>query len=198
MFAITMGVVVFLLSRLRGRAGGAYGFVFLIVLSFAIAYPVVDEFTGGTLTDRYSEESTTGRTELIEEDIAFWTENPIFGVGVGKLKESRESGQRAAHTEFSRVLGEHGLFGVVALIVLGISLLRNLLKGDRDIGRIIVSACICWGLLFMAGNALRLVAPAFMLGLSFAQFSNANLPDRKTLIEILRRRLHSSRVSESV
>jgi len=86
----------------------------------------------------------------------------------------------------------------VAVIVLGISLLRNLLKGDRDVGRIIVAACICWGLLFMAGNALRLVAPAFMLGLSFAQFGNANLPDRKTLLELLRRRLHSSRVSESV
>jgi len=47
-----------------------------IVLSFAVAYPVVDEFTGGSLTDRYSEETTTGRTELIEEDITFWTENP--------------------------------------------------------------------------------------------------------------------------
>jgi len=189
---------VFLLSRLRGRAGGAYGFVFLIVLSFAIAYPVVDEFTGGTLTDRYSEETTSGRTELVQEDITFWTDNPVFGVGVGKLKESRESGERAAHTEFSRLLGEHGLFGVVALIVLGISLLRNLFSSDRDVGRIIVAACICWGLLFMAGNALRLVAPAFMLGLSFAQFGKGNLPDRKTLIEILRRRLHSSRVGESV
>ena len=198
MFAITMGVVVFLLSRLRGRAAGAYGFVFLIVLSFAIVYPVVDEFTGGSLTDRYSEETTTGRTELIQEDIYFWTDNPIFGVGVGKLKEARQSGERAAHTEFSRLLGEHGLFGVVALIALGISLLRNLFKGDRDVGRIIVAACICWGLLFMAGNALRLVAPAFMLGLSFVQFSNGNLPDRKTLLEMLRRRLHSSRVSESV
>jgi O-antigen ligase len=195
MFVASVAVVVVLLVRMKGKAARGYGFVLLAVLAVVLVYPLVDEFTGGKLTDRYTEETTTGRTQLIEEDLSFWSENPIFGVGVGGLKDLRESGGRAAHTEFTRVLGEHGLFGLTSLIVLGIALVSNFLRRGRDVFYLISAACICWGLLFMGGNAMRLVAPAFVLGLSFAQFANTSSPSLKELAERLLARRRSMRAS---
>ena len=63
-------------------------------------------------------------------------ENPILGVGVGKLKELRfekEGIMAATHNEMSRILGEHGSFGLVAFLILLLTPLVYRLENNKNI-----------------------------------------------------------------
>ena len=93
--------------------------------------------TSGLIDKRYANQDArgreklsklTGREQLIESEFNMFLENPIFGVGVGKNKEYRleTTGLDAAsHNEITRMLAEHGMFGLFALIILLITTLIN-------------------------------------------------------------------------
>ncbi len=61
----------------------------------------------------------TGRTALLEADIEAFKENPLFGVGYGgSLRYHMRYGQAlTAHTEFTRLLAENGIFGLLYMLV---------------------------------------------------------------------------------
>ena len=64
---------------------------------------------------------TTGREDIARADLEVWFDNPVLGVGPGVAKEYRAATfgrAAAAHTEFTRLLAEHGILGLVALIIL--------------------------------------------------------------------------------
>jgi len=63
---------------------------------------------------------TSNRYDIVMSDIVIWKNNIIFGVGPGMSKYSRQgnSGTVAAHIEGSRLLAEHGLFGLAICIIL--------------------------------------------------------------------------------
>ena len=64
---------------------------------------------------------STGRSDLMSFELDEFFKNPVLGVGVGKIKELRlesEGIEAASHNEMSRILSEHGLFGLIALIIL--------------------------------------------------------------------------------
>ena len=96
----------------------------LMVWSFALFQ------TGGLIGNRYANEDalgrekediTTGRAELLTTEIDAFKENPFFGLGVGQVKTyfGQELGiSIATHNEISRMLSEHGVFGIFALMVL--------------------------------------------------------------------------------
>ena len=57
-------------------------------------------------------------TAILLADLELWARNPILGVGPGMAAWGREEildARISAHTEFSRLLAEHGLFGAAAL-----------------------------------------------------------------------------------
>src|SRR5690606_30736101 len=69
----------------------------LIALSFGIIFiwGITETTTGGMITNRYTgkdalgrekEDITTGRGELTEAEFVAFKENPIFGLGVGRVK----------------------------------------------------------------------------------------------------------------
>ena len=69
-----------------------------------------------------------------------------------------------AHTEFSRLLAEHGLFGVGCLVLLGVITVR-LVKGRAAGGhKALALAGLAWGFLFMTNAGMRIVAPSFFVG----------------------------------
>lgn len=99
---------------LRDRRRFAYGIATLAVLAAAgyfLVFPWLDSFTGGHLSDRYSKLSFTNREELAKADLLLAVHHPLFGVGLGMAKSARASQLGiggAAHTEFTRLLAEHG------------------------------------------------------------------------------------------
>jgi len=161
-------VAMFFLSRDR-QSRLKVIFVGLLTLAVAnfVVLPRLNSLTGGALTTRFENTSTTGRTEIAESDLKFWDENPILGVGVG-MSMFRDFGWKAAHTEFTRLLAEHGSFGFVALMLLLIAGWRQVMMPESHSRRALVAAMLVWSLLFMSDKAMRLVAPSFTFGLAFA------------------------------
>ena len=74
-----------------------------------------------SLTERFRDLDTTGRLGAATTDLQVFSENPILGVGVGRsieFHDTIEGISLAAHTEYTRLLAEHGLFGLLAIIII--------------------------------------------------------------------------------
>jgi len=170
------GLVVFLYlvrdKQTRFRVLSVAGLLF--VVGQYILVPQLDAFTGGALSERFRDLSPTKRDLLIRADLAIFEEYPILGVGPGMAKYHRGAVvgiTSAAHTELTRLLAEHGLFGLVALFLLILMGLQNFQRERFIQGRAIVTGMVVWTLVYMLANAMRTVAPSFNFGLSFAKFN---------------------------
>ena len=111
-----VGLVALTMSGQRTRVVVAAGLLILVavqVLSWAGA------FTGGESEERLSSTDSTNRADIAEADVRLFFDHPILGVGVGISPLERDFEVFAApHTEYSRLLAEHGVFGLAAIGVL--------------------------------------------------------------------------------
>jgi O-Antigen ligase len=101
----------------------------------AILFVVTNMITGNTLLLRYKGETkgtaegtrkkdlstlTSGRSEIANSDLRMFEENPVWGVGIGQSKVMRPKygyKEIIAHVEFSRLVAEHGIGGLIVIIV---------------------------------------------------------------------------------
>ena len=146
-------------------------FLGLFAVAVAILWPRLDAFTGGTLSARFENSKTTGRTELAEADLQIWKEHPVFGIGVGLAQERRNqliAKDLASHTEFTRLLAEHGLLGLLATALLLLMAWENLRRARGAAAQGIVAAAIVWTFAFMLVSGMRLLAPSLVFGLTFS------------------------------
>ncbi len=130
--------------------------------------------TSGFIDKRYANKDalgrekadiSTGRSNLISFEIDEFLKNPILGVGVGKIKELRQKSEgieAASHNEMSRILSEHGLFGMVAFLILLITPLVFRLKNKSNI---FFYSCYFFWFLTINHSSMRIAAPAFVYGL---------------------------------
>ncbi len=145
----------------------------VIPLAYFVIFPQLDSFTGGAIVERFQNTTSTGRSEYLKADLKVWGENPIFGIGPGLAINERETAitrRGAAHTEFSRLLAEHGLFGLGALLIILYIAVANYRRARTMQTRALVVSLIAWAFIFMLASAMRLAAPSFVLGLSSAAF----------------------------
>jgi O-antigen ligase len=145
-----------------------------------IIIPQIETFTGGALADRYTDTTSTGRVKIAGFDLQIFEDHPLFGVGPGMANPIRKEMGRlaAAHTEYTRMLAEHGLLGAAALLLLVVLGWRTF-RGARTLeARAMVVAMLSWTALFLAIDGTRLVAPALTFGLACA-FSYSSLPPKQ-------------------
>ncbi len=130
--------------------------------------PILENFTQGALSQRFTNFDATGRDSLAAQELAIWGDHPIFGVGPGQAGQYRTGELRGlmAHTEYSRLLAEHGLFGLCAIALILALGLKNIRAAQSVTQRAFTLAFLSWGLLFMFTSAMRTVAPAFLFGLT--------------------------------
>lgn len=155
----------------------------LLLLFLVLVFPTMDAFTGGLLKDRFSDAETTGRTEIVEADIQLFLDNPMFGVGVGASYDLRAQfldHKAMSHTEFSRLLAEHGMFGVAALFFLAYMMISRFREQRILLGKALVAGAAVWACLFMTNAAMRLAAPSFMLGLMYSTILEYGRAGRRT------------------
>jgi hypothetical protein len=141
----------------------------IVVVSYYLIAPALDDFTGGALSARFAETNTTNRYDFMVADFKLWIDNPILGVGPAGSKEVH--GGAATHSEASRLLAEHGLPGLVALLLLGFMAARNVVRAGSVPGRAVYAALGAYSLLMIFSNGMRLVSPAVVYGLCFAVYS---------------------------
>lgn len=158
---------VHLLPQPRQRIRLIYASVVIIPLIFLVLLPRLDAFTSGYLQARYQSLNTTGRDQILQAELAVFTSNPLFGIGPGGGNAARHA---AAHTEYTRLLAEHGIPGLISLMILVAALARAYLRSRDPVSRGIRGGAALWGLTTMAHAAMRIAAMPFMMALMFAEF----------------------------
>ncbi|AUC82057.1 O-antigen ligase [Lacinutrix sp. Bg11-31] len=149
--------------------------------------------TGGFIDKRYNNEDalgrekedvSTGRSDLMAFELNAFLENPFLGIGVGKSKELRfeKTGIKAAsHNEMSRILSEHGLFGLIAF---GILFITPLLLRIRNKSNIFFYSFFLFWFLTINHSSMRIAAPAFVYGLCLLTINYEKPPlHRKQVIQ---------------
>ena len=159
---------VLLMRQLRSALQMTVILALFFLLAYYVVYPRLDEFTGGALSERFQNTRLTGRAEIMDADLKIMAEHPIFGIGVGQAMRERARFFRgfAAHTEFTRLLSEHGSFGCVAALLLVIMGIRNVRVAPTNRGRAVAASLVAYSFCFMTGNGMRMVLPSFAFGLA--------------------------------
>ncbi len=182
--AVAMGGFFFIRDQKARRS-----YILIVLASFLVFYfllfPALEQFTSGALGARLRDTEPTGRIEIIQSDLEVFMENPVCGIGLGQsnYEHARYFRVSNAHTEYSRMLAEHGIFGLLSLLILVVVLGLKFLHKNEPVSKAVIVACMTWGLLFMAHSATRLVAPSFLIGLAFAHFQ-INIPTTESTREV--------------
>lgn len=168
--AAGVGAAFYLMRDARARIGIVLAGASLLVAIDRVVLPRLDAFTGGMLMTRLRRTTTTGRAEIMAADLEVWMRNPIFGVGPGGAYGVRETdiGPVAAHTEFTRLLAEHGFLGLAAFLLLVWMSVAFFLRQETKQGRALVTAFVVWSVVTMLHSAMRLVAPSLVFGMAAA------------------------------
>jgi O-Antigen ligase len=164
----------YLISNIRGRFKINFVLIISVLIGmFIFAYSSFQ--TGGMINKRYSGEDALGRTKsskfsgrekLVESELKMFFDNPITGIGVGVNKQYREEMtgvEAASHNEISRMLAEHGMLGVINLLILIITPLLFFFNNRSNI--FLFSFYFFW-ILTINHAAMRLAAPAFIYALA--------------------------------
>jgi hypothetical protein len=177
---ITAGVcaILFILFYLKQASAGKRKNVLakttLISVVFIITWIITSLLSGGLIDKRYANQDalgrvkkdvSTGRKELIETELLAFKQNPILGIGAGRTKEYRlevTGVESATHNEISRMLSEHGLLGIIALIILLFTpAIRWLFHKDN----LFLLPFLAFWFLTINHSSMRIAAPAFVYGI---------------------------------
>lgn len=140
------------------------------VVALSVTFSSVNDFSGSWLQNRYdtSNTSAAGRRDLVEVDLEVWGRNPLWGVGSGQSSEYHRLGGRtaSAHTEYSRLLAEHGLSGLVAVALLVGMVVGGVRQAQGRWDRLFAAALGVWALTTMLHAATRIAAVGLVFALS--------------------------------
>jgi O-antigen ligase len=162
-----VAAVISLPFLIRGT-GRARSGVLAVMLSLVLLYvflPRLNHFTGGFLSTRYSSSDVTGRDVIAKNELEVWRSHFLTGVGPGRSRSFVVGNLEAAHTEYTRVLAEHGLFGAFSLLMLVVMAARAFLRARSAYAKGIVLALVAWSMVEMAHSATRLGAISLVFAL---------------------------------
>lgn len=159
----------------------------LIVPVLGAIFLVTDQLTGGMLSLRYRGETggtlagdremslavlTSGRSEIVRTDLQMWYDHLFLGVGAGNSALMRPTyGYRviAPHTEYTRLVSEHGLLGFLFACAIVIAPLVIVLNPKYPVvGRAMLGAFALFSLTVMAHSATRLFGTTYLYGIGWA------------------------------
>lgn len=167
-FVVGLAVGLIILVQKPSKFVRSFFFVFLILLIVGVfIFPNLEELTSGAFSSRFKDIDTSSRINLAKADLELFKENLIFGVGPGMASYMRQNIRyTSAHTEYSRLLAEHGILGILSLIFLIYLLVAAFFRTPDIFSRAWMVALAAWPLVEMAHSAMRIAAIAFILGLS--------------------------------
>lgn len=191
---VSLLFIIFYYSKVNliHRKRSAIIIVFIAIIG-ALTWSLSSSRTEGLIDKRYANKDaagrvkkdvSTGRGVLISSELEAFFESPITGIGVGKIKEFRikRTGINAAsHNELSRLLSEHGIAGVLALIILIVYPLFYRIKNRRNF---LFFSFLAFWFLTINHSSMRIAAPALIYGLSLLNvvYEKKNPVHRKRII----------------
>lgn len=172
-------VFYFVYHGLSKRKNVSYYLQYLALSAFFVVgvWLYTSDITKGMLDNRYTgrnasgvkkEDATSGRIDILNEQLASFYESPIVGIGVGNGKFKRQLGNKkvtaASHNEVGRLIEEHGLIGLASLIVLFSSPFGIFLRQTNYQRAFLVAFFLFW-ILTIGHSAMRIAFPSFIYGL---------------------------------
>lgn len=166
--------VLYYFSNANGRKKFSWVFILTGLMTVGIwTYSSLQ--TRGLIDKRYANQDARGRVkkdrlggreEIMDAEVQLFLDDPILGVGVGLSKYKRIKilgGEVASHNEITRMLSEHGLFGIFGLLILFITPLVVYINNKQHL--YFLSFYVFW---FLTINhaAMRIAAPAFIYALA--------------------------------
>ena len=154
-------------------------FKYLIVggVFSAVLWGYTSNATNGMLSNRYEgknasgiakKDVSSGRIKIIRLQLNSFLDNPLgIGVGNGKYKRelSSEHVAAASHNELGRIIEEHGLIGIILLLMLlVIPLIKSFNSNNYQRG-FLISFYLIW-FLTINHSAMRIALAGFIYGLS--------------------------------
>lgn len=170
---LTLLLVIYLYIKKASKLRFIYIFVFLIV-AFSLIWVYTENKTGGLISKRYANQDALGRTKTSKfsgrEDLAageynMFLENPFFGVGAGRGTDIRRESMGdlyASHDEVTRLLAEHGFFGILSLLILIMTPLILFLDNKQHI---FMFCFLLYWFLTINHAAMRTASPSFIYAL---------------------------------
>jgi O-antigen ligase len=160
------------------------GISLVLLISVAI---VANDLTDNYLLYRYQGKTTSevilgrsidgkdyfsGREDILDGELKAFAEKPILGIGIGRGTIYRESDFRsstvASHTEFTRMLAEHGLLGLISIVCAFIILpFRHFLRLSNNIAKQWMLTLFVLSFFILMHSGMRLVLPCIAFGLGF-------------------------------
>ena len=159
---------------------------FGVLLISAIVWISIVSLTDGIIMQRYgfgggdSGEKfildLTGRGLIYKIDLNIFFDHIFSGVGPGQATKLREiygyGKQVVAHTEYSRMLAEHGILGLFSLLMLlGISMSHLLLSCSIK-SKFIKTLFGILAILTLSHSAMRIAMPSFIYGFLFIDYKD--------------------------
>ncbi len=150
----------------------------VLILGLALVIGLVTwgflmRFTEGRIGERFSSTSLTRRDLIAVQDIAIWKKNIILGAGVGSSSIAHSegtAGRVGSHTEYTRLLAEHGLLGALAALMLLKMAARPWFTVPAGFTKAVLLSGASVTLAWMAVSAMRNAAPGLLIGMASAQW----------------------------
>lgn len=138
--------------------------------------PVIQHITDDQFGQRFTSTETTLRGDLVRSELHTWGDNIAFGVGVGMTErtvpgDASELGHLATHTEYSRLLAEHGVLGLGVILVLLALAVRAVRSQRLLVGRVVSVALMTWAAAEATHSATRLAMVPFLFALAALQIT---------------------------
>jgi O-antigen ligase len=154
----------FILRDRKQRIRFFFGMAIVTAVFGEFILPRVEMVTEGAIEKRFNKEGTSGRDDLFRQDLDMFLRNPLLGVGPGMGRRERFYGgdnTAQAHTEYSRILAEHGAFGAIALVVLLLTFYKMGRRAREPWQRGLVAGSVAWMFGMFGHSATRV--PMFIL-----------------------------------
>ena len=175
----------FINTKEQGRFNISRLFIFMSIIFF-MTWIYTSSQTGGLIDKRYAnkdaagrvkESNLSGREQIWNSEIDDFLDNPVFGIGVAKALEIREEKSGgliiASHSEISRTLAEHGMMGILALLVVFFTPIFLFLDNKQHI---YIFCFVLFWLLTINHAAMRIAASAFVYSLSLLKIQMKEEP----------------------
>ncbi len=165
--------------------------VFGAALIIIIGFLVINSYTNNYLLYRYQgktqrtiqtgfeekrdlNEATSGRWKIFISDLQMFIDKPLLGVGVGEAPKERvhygfESGV-LAHLEFSRLLAEHGIPGLVIAIMIYIIPFMQAYREPNNYRKSLMLLFLIMGLSTTFHSAMRTLSAPLLVAFAFIHF----------------------------
>ena len=157
----------------------------LFAIAIVVTWTISSNQTMGLIDKRYAnqdalgrdkEDITTGRVTLFLEELEGFMESPILGIGASKVKDNRveKTGKKVpSHNEVGRLLSEHGMLGVIILMILIIKPLTYRSNNKRNY---FFYAFLAFWFATINHSGMRIAAPSLLYALALLNIIHEKNP----------------------